>query len=109
MQLEQEIDMILEKNGVFSSALQDWSNKWAPIILQYSSSLSGKKSMLASQIRTDCEGIYTCSSNIIMPFSTYTIIGHACRDDRAALKLLLQKKSMQDSVVHIYKEYEVRQ
>ena len=58
MQLEQEIDMILEKNGVFSSALQDWSNKWAPIILEYSSSLSGKKSMLASQIRTDCEGIY---------------------------------------------------
>jgi hypothetical protein len=66
MQLEQEIDMILEKNGVFSSALQDWTNKWAPIILEYSSSLSGKKSMLASQIRKDCEGILNISALLML-------------------------------------------
>ena len=55
---EQEIDMVLEKNGVFNDALQDWTKKWAPIILEYSTSLSGKKAMLATQICKDSEGVF---------------------------------------------------
>ena len=35
VQLEQEIEEILKKNGVISEALQDWSSKWVPVILDY--------------------------------------------------------------------------
>ena len=47
----------------------------------------------------------------IHAYLLFIYIGHACRDDRAALKLLcmlLQKKTMQDSILHIYEEYEVK-
>ena len=57
-QLEQEIDLVLEKKNVFDNALKEWSNKWVPAILEYSNSLSGKKATLAAVIRKDCEGMY---------------------------------------------------
>ena len=56
-QLEQEIDIILEKTGVIEDGLRDWTSKWAPIILEYSTTLSGKKATMASQVRKECEGI----------------------------------------------------
>ena len=51
LQLDQEIDLILERKGVFAAALQDWSNKWVPAIVKYSSTLAGKKATLVSEIR----------------------------------------------------------
>ena len=59
VKLEQGTDLVLEKNGAFNAALQDWTNKWVPIISEYSISLSRKKATLATQIRKDSEG---CSS-----------------------------------------------
>ena len=49
--------MILEKSGVFADALHDWTSKWVPIVLEHSTSLSGKKAEMASLIRKECEGI----------------------------------------------------
>ena len=111
IKLEQEIDLVLEKNGAFNAALQDWTNKWVPIILEYSSSLSGKKATLATQIRKDSEGVFFYAISI-NPIDIYIYItGESCHDEKAALKLLcmlFQKKSTQDSMVYIYEEYEVR-
>ena len=57
IQLEQEIDLILEKKGAFASALQDWSTKWVPAILEYSNTVAGKKAALLSATRKVYEGI----------------------------------------------------
>ena len=54
-QLEQEMDMILEKNDVFSGAIQTW-NKWVPVIMEYTGSLSGRKASVVCDIRKKCEG-----------------------------------------------------
>ena len=50
LQLEQEIDLILENTGVFMQAVDDWTTKWAPAILEYGYTLTGKK---ASMVLTD--------------------------------------------------------
>ena len=49
--------MSLEKNGVFVDALHDWNGKWVPNTLEYSNTLMGKKALMASHIRKECEGI----------------------------------------------------
>lgn len=58
IKLEQDINLILENNSTFNAALQDWTNKWVPIILEYSMSLSGRKATLATEIRKDSEGVF---------------------------------------------------
>ena len=45
-QLEQEIDLILEMIGVFVKAVDDWTTKWAPAILEYGYTLTGKKAAM---------------------------------------------------------------
>ena len=52
------MDLILEKRGSFTSALQDWSTKWVPAILEYSNTVAGKKAALLSETRKAYEGIY---------------------------------------------------
>ena len=42
---------------MFADALNDWTSKWVPAVLQYTANLSGKKAALASQTRKDCEGM----------------------------------------------------
>ena len=41
---------------MFVSALQDWSTKWVPAILEYASTLEGKKAALVSETRKAYEG-----------------------------------------------------
>ena len=67
VQLELEIDMILEKTGVISEALQNWSSKWVPVILEYASSLSGRKAAMVADIRKNCEGtfVFYCCMGIV--------------------------------------------
>ena len=54
--MEQEIDLVLEKKGVFASALLSWGTKWVPAIKEYASTLSGKKAELVSEAQKACEG-----------------------------------------------------
>ena len=56
MQLEQEIDLILEKKGVFASALHSWSTKYIPAIKEYASTLVGRKGELVAEAQKSCEG-----------------------------------------------------
>ena len=56
LQLEQEIDLILDRKGVFASALQSWSSKWVPAIKEYASTLSGKKAELVAEAQRECQG-----------------------------------------------------
>ena len=51
------MDLILEKKGVFRDALQDWNLKWVPAILEYASSLTGKKKELVLQAEKENEGL----------------------------------------------------
>jgi hypothetical protein len=55
--LKQEIDLILEKKGVFASALHLWSTKYIPAIKEYASTLVGKKGELVAEAQMTCEGI----------------------------------------------------
>ena len=61
-QLEQEIDLILDKHGVFTAAVKNWSAKWVPAILEYGGTLSGKKGALVSKAR---KAYYGNSINVI--------------------------------------------
>ena len=63
LQLEQEIDLILEKKGILSAAEQDWSTKWVPAILEYSSTFAGKKATVLSEARKAYEGDYLLMHN----------------------------------------------
>ena len=56
LQLEQEIDLVLEKKGVFASALHSWSSKFVPAIKEYANTLQGKKAQLVSDAQKACEG-----------------------------------------------------
>ena len=61
IQLEQEIDLILEKRDVFKSALQDWTSSWVPAIIQYGESAqTGKTAAVVVQAKKDYEGTYLC-------------------------------------------------
>ena len=58
-QLEQEMDLILEKKDVSKSALQQWTTVWVPSILQYAETCTGKKVASAiTQAKTDYEGVH---------------------------------------------------
>ena len=52
------MDLILEKRGAFTAALQDWSTKWVPAILEYSNTVAGKKAALLSETRKAYEGTW---------------------------------------------------
>ena len=56
LQLEQEIDLILEKKGAFASALHSWSTKYIPAIKEYASTLVGKKGELVAEVQKTCGG-----------------------------------------------------
>ena len=58
IQLEQEIDIILEKRDVLKTAQQDLSSTWVPAILQYGASCTGKTAAAIPQAKKDCEGTY---------------------------------------------------
>ena len=49
------MDMILEKNYVFSGAIETW-NKWVQVIMEYAGSLSGRKASVLCDVRKKCEG-----------------------------------------------------
>ena len=61
-QLEQEIDLILDKPGVLTATVKNWSAKWVPVILDYGGTLSGKKGALVSEAR---KAYYGNSINVI--------------------------------------------
>lgn len=52
-QLEQEIDLILEKRCACASAADSWISKWIPAIKENATTLSGKMAMLTKK---DFEG-----------------------------------------------------
>lgn len=56
VQLEQEIDLILEKRGVYASATDSWISKWIPAIKEYATTLSGKMAVPVSETKKDFEG-----------------------------------------------------
>ena len=67
VQLEQEIDLILEKRGVCASATDSWISKWIPAIKEYATTLSGKMAMLVSETMKDFEGC--CVTSEYMHYS----------------------------------------
>ena len=98
--------------------MQDWSTKWVPAILEYASTLEGKKAALVSETRKAYEGNCmhkSCSDD----YSSggrggsnffYNPAGDLSGNDKAALDLLCKifsKKNTPDSLVYIYEEYEV--
>jgi len=38
--------MILDRKDVFLQSVDDWTNKWAPAILEYGNTLTGKKATM---------------------------------------------------------------
>jgi len=38
--------MILDRKDVFLQSVDDWTNKWAPAILEYGYTLTGKKATM---------------------------------------------------------------
>lgn len=42
-QIEQEMELILEKRSVIATAESDWKVKWAPAINSYAKTLKGKQ------------------------------------------------------------------
>lgn len=109
LQLEQEIDLILDRKGVFASALQSWSSKWVPAIKEYASTLSGKKAELVAEAQRECRG--DCC--FLFPFVCLLLFSFADSvggDDKLALHLLckiLSKRSSGENLVYIYEECEV--
>ena len=63
LQLEQELDMILDKKDVLKSAQQHWT-VWVQAILQYADSCTGKLATAVQQAKSDYEGV--CTSIIIL-------------------------------------------
>ena len=64
MQLEQEVDLILEGTGVFTQAVDDWTTKWAPAILEYGYILAGKKATMVPTAQKTYESVhapFTCT------------------------------------------------
>ena len=41
-QMENEVDLVLEKKDVLKRAVTDWEDKWVPAIAAYSDSCTGK-------------------------------------------------------------------
>ena len=64
-QVEQEMDMILEKKDVMQSALKVWNEKVIPAVLEYGDQSTGKASTLYIQTQSDFEG-----TNCIWPTNT---------------------------------------
>ena len=50
-QIEQEVDLILQKKDVVKNASQDWRLKWIPGILKKCDQLSGKQLKMYHQYR----------------------------------------------------------
>ena len=107
---------------MFASALQDWSTKWVPAILEYASTLEGKKAALVSEALSETRKAY--EGNFMHKIVSdnyssggrggsnffYNVTGDLSGDDKAALGLLCKifsKKNTPDSLMYIYEEYEV--
>ena len=88
LQLEQEIDLILEKTGVFMQAVDDWTIKWAPAVLEYGYTLSGKKAAMVLTAQKTYESMhemcilgYSIHTHTTFFFTTYIAIHthtHTC-------------------------------
>ena len=61
-QLEQEMDLTLEKKDMCKSALQQWTTVWVPSILQYAESCTGKVASAVSQAKPYCN---FCMYNVV--------------------------------------------
>lgn len=57
MQLEQEINLIIERTDMFNMAVNNWNTKWVPAILEYSYTLTGKKATMVLSVQKQYEGI----------------------------------------------------
>jgi hypothetical protein len=85
--MEQEIDLIFQRQNMLKRTRSEWEQKWVPAILQYVKTLRSKpvQSLLESSTNDD--------------------------DDVLALKALCMimavKKSKVDSLVYVYEEYEL--
>ena len=49
LQLEQEMELVLEKRNVAKSAAKEWQLKWTPAITEYSETLKGKQGTMFKQ------------------------------------------------------------
>ena len=56
-QLEQEIGLILGGTGLFVQAVDNWTTKWAPAILEYGYTLTGKKATMVLTAQKMYEGM----------------------------------------------------
>ena len=50
------MDLILEKQDVFKSAMNDWKVLWVPAILQFAYQCTGKAATLVLQAKSAYEG-----------------------------------------------------
>ena len=65
MQLDQEIDLILDKKDVIQ-AIEDWCSKWVPAVLEYGYTLAGKKAQLVlSTVEIWCSYTLLCKNRNI--------------------------------------------
>lgn len=58
MQLEQEVDLILGSMGMFMQATDDWTTKWAPAVLEYGYTLTGKKASMVLTAQKTYESMH---------------------------------------------------
>ena len=59
LQVDQEIDLVLGKKDVITTATSDWEMKWTPAVLEHSDNLTGKLGAIFKQNQMACQGIIT--------------------------------------------------
>lgn len=62
IQIEQQIGLILGRRDVVKGAVQEWTNKWVPAIIQLNESLTGKQGAMykQSQMTSHYKAILEC-------------------------------------------------
>lgn len=113
MQLEQEVDLILEGTSVFTQAVDDWTTKWAPAVIEYGYTLTGKKATMVLTAQKTYEGVcdaYSAHPNICNIADVSLISGDDDKQQKVALYLLchlLAKKGSEDTIVYLYEKCKV--
>ena len=118
LQLEQEIDLILENTGVFMQAVDDWTTKWAPAILEYGYMLTGTMVLTAQKIYGSTHELYVGQYTFICTYIHayahnvgYSLnLGDDDKKQKVALYLLchlLAKKGSEETLIYIYEKCKV--
>jgi len=50
--------MILDRKDVFLQSVDDWTKKWAPAILEFGYTLTGKKATMVLTAQKEYEGVH---------------------------------------------------